>query len=99
MDYAENYVHINRFMSTPTFTDLFHMLNLYLLFFLRLMSQMKYFLKHSTVLLIIIAHYWDFRLGKKQTCVHFFITDDLKKRHPQLSMFISFSTSWHTFGI
>ena len=43
------------------------------------MSQMRWFKKLSTVILIILAHYYDFALGGCACCTHFCFTDDLEK--------------------
>ena len=91
MDYAENYVHISRLV-----------LPMYLHFHLKLMwlqsCPINFFLQtdkpneilsqaqHSTVMFIIIAHYWNFALNKKEAVAYFFITDDVKKRHEQVQM-------------
>ena len=49
------------------------------------MSQMKWFKKLSTVILIILAHYFDFALGRRACCTHFCITDDLEKSNEMIT--------------
>ena len=78
-DFPENYTHINQ--------ALYQFMHAFIVPFLRflvcstqLMSQMKWFKKLSTVILIILAHYYDFILGHRAFCTHFIITDDLKKQ-------------------
>ena len=52
------------------------------------MSQLQCFKKLSTVLLIIIAHYWDYGLNCGCCKAHFFITDDINKSNEQLTFCI-----------
>ena len=59
-----------------------------LLSFQKLMSQLQWFKKLSTVLLIIIAHYWDYGLNRRCCRAHFFITDDINKSNEQLTFCI-----------
>ena len=49
------------------------------------MSQMRWFKKLSTVILIILAHYYDFVLGRRACCTHFCITDDLEKSNEMIT--------------
>ena len=49
------------------------------------MSQMKWFKKLSTVILIILAHYYDYLLGRRACCAHFCITDDLEKSNEMIT--------------
>ena len=49
------------------------------------MSQMKWFKKLSTVILIILAHYYDYVLGRRACCAHFCITDDLEKSNEMIT--------------
>ena len=49
------------------------------------MSQMRWFKKLSTVILIILAHYYDFALGRRACCTHFCITDDLEKSNEMIT--------------
>jgi len=49
------------------------------------MSQMDWFKKLSTVILIILAHYFDFALGRRACCTHFCITDDLEKSNEMIT--------------
>jgi hypothetical protein len=49
------------------------------------MSQMDWFHKLSTVILIILAHYYDFVLGRRACCAHFCITDDLEKSNEMIT--------------
>ena len=51
----------------------------------QLMSQMRWFKKLSTVILIILAHYYDFALGRRACCTHFCITDDLEKSNEMIT--------------
>ena len=46
---------------------------------------MKWFKKLSTVILIILAHYFDFALGRRACCTHFCITDDLEKSNEMIT--------------
>ena len=54
------------------------------------MSQMKWFKKLSTVILIILANYFDFVLGRRACCAHFCITDDLEKSNEMITFCIDF---------
>ena len=54
------------------------------------MSQMKWFKKLSTVILIILAHYFDHVLGRRACCTHFCITDDLEKTNEMITHCIDF---------
>ena len=49
---------------------------------------MKWFKKLSTVILIILAHYYDYVLGHRACCTHFCITDDLEKYHEMITFCI-----------
>jgi len=49
------------------------------------MSQLRWFKKLNTVLLIIIANYFDFVLNRRACCAHFYISDDLDKSNEQLT--------------
>ena len=49
------------------------------------MSQMKWFKKLSTIILIILAHYYDYVLGRRACCAHFCITDDLEKSNEMIT--------------
>ena len=49
------------------------------------MSQMRWFKKLSTVILIILANYYDFVLGRRACCTHFCITDDLEKSNEMIT--------------
>ena len=49
------------------------------------MSQMRWFKKLSTVILIILAHYYNFALGRCVCCTHFCITDDLEKSNEMIT--------------
>ena len=42
----------------------------------------------STILLIIIAHYWDYGLARHCCRTHFFITDDINKSNERLTFCI-----------
>ena len=46
---------------------------------------MDWFHKLSTVILIILAHYYDFVLGRRACCAHFCITDDLEKSNEMIT--------------
>ena len=46
---------------------------------------MCWFKKLSTVILIILAHYFDFALGRRACCTHFCITDDLEKSNEMIT--------------
>ena len=46
---------------------------------------MRWFKKLSTVILIILAHYYDFALGRRACCTHFCITDDLEKSNEMIT--------------
>ena len=54
-------------------------------FDLQLMSQMRWFHKLSSVILIILAHYWDFELNCQVCCAHHCISDDLNKSNEQMT--------------
>ena len=49
---------------------------------------MKWFKKLSTVILIILAHYYDYVLGRRACCTHFCITDDLEKSNEMITFCI-----------
>jgi len=51
---------------------------------------MKWFKKLSTVILIILANYFDFVLGRRACCAHFCITDDLEKSNEIITFCIDF---------
>ena len=57
----------------------------FLSFIFQLMSQLRWFKKLNTVLLIIIANYFDFVLNRRACCAHFYISDDLDKSNEQLT--------------
>ena len=46
---------------------------------------MRWFKKLSTVILIILAHYYNFALGRGACCTHFCITDDLEKSNEMIT--------------
>ena len=46
---------------------------------------MRWFKKLSTVILIILAHYYDFALGRQACCTHFCITDDLEQSNEMIT--------------
>ena len=54
-------------------------------FDLQLMSQMRWFHKLSSVILIILAHYWDYELNRRVCCAHHCISDDLNKSNEQMT--------------
>ena len=54
------------------------------------MNQMKWFKKLATFILIILAHYYDFVLGRRACCAHFCITDDLEKTNEMITFCIDF---------
>ena len=91
-DFPENYTHINQVFNTHLQFHVFYYssksTNSHLHFFLctiQLMSQMRWFKKLSTVILIILAHYYDFALGRRACCTHFCITDDLEKSNEMIT--------------
>jgi len=49
------------------------------------MSQMDWFKKLSTCILIILANYYDYVLGRRACCTHFCITDDLEKSNEMIT--------------
>ena len=51
---------------------------------------MKWFKKLSTVILIILANYFDFVLGRRACCAHFCITDNLEKSNEMITFCIDF---------
>ena len=69
-DFPENYTHINQvlFASHSSVDYLRHTLTVPFVCFivgtLQLMSQMKWFKKLYTVILIFLAHYYDYVLGR-----------------------------------
>ena len=54
----------------------------------QIMSQQKWFKRLGTVLLVVIAHSWDFDLRKRVSIAHFMITDDLSKGNIQVTYFL-----------
>ena len=89
-DFPENYTHINqvfsthlRFMFTTSVARELSFISS--LCTHQLMSQMRWFKKLSTVILIILAHYYDFVLGRRACCAHFCITDDLEKSNEMIT--------------
>ena len=89
-DFPENYTHINqvfnthlRFMFCTTLAS--ELSFIFSLCTIQLMSQMRWFKKLSTVILIILAHYYDFVLGRRACCAHFCITDDLEKSNEMIT--------------
>ena len=54
----------------------------------QIMSQQKWFKRLGTVLLVVIAHSWDFDLRKRVSIAHFMITDDLSKGIIQVTYFL-----------
>ena len=58
---------------------------LQLCFFTLLMSQMRWFHKLSSVILIILVHYWDYQVNHRCCCAHHCITDDLNKSNEQMT--------------
>ena len=96
MDYAENYSHIQQIMSQQKW---FKRLGLYSLPspitspFIRTsycissnILRLHFF--PGTVLLLVIAHSWDFDLRKHVSIAHFMITDDLNKGNIQVPYFL-----------
>ena len=49
------------------------------------MSQMRWFHKLSSIILIILAHYWDFELKRRVCVAHHCISDDLNKSNEQMT--------------
>ena len=49
------------------------------------MSRMRWFKKLSAVILIILANYYVFVLGRHACCTHFCITDDLEKSNEMIT--------------
>ena len=88
-DFPENYTHLNQVLLTVLWSFHYTSLKSYSTtsFFcdVQLMSQMRWFKKLSTVILIILAHYFDFALGRRACCTHFCITDDLEKSNEMIT--------------
>ena len=51
---------------------------------------MRWFKKLSTVILIILASYFDYVLGRRACCTHFCITDDLEKSNEMITFCIDY---------
>ena len=84
-DYAENYTHL---AQVPYLWNFFHFPlphDKSAVFDLQLMSQMRWFHKLSSVILIILAHYWDYELNRRLCCAHHCISDDLNKSNEQMT--------------
>ena len=54
------------------------------------MSPLCWFKKLSTVILIILASYVDYILGRCACCTHFCITDDLEKSNEMITFCIDY---------
>ena len=78
-DYAENYTWL-----LPQKDTSMHF------FFFQLMSQMRWFHKLSSVILIIVAHYWNIELNCWVCCAHHCISDDLNKSNEQMTHCLDF---------
>ena len=59
------------------------------------MSQMCWFKKLSTVILIILANYYDFVLGRHACCTHFCITDDLEKLNAMITYWVYYVCEYY----
>ena len=84
-DYVENYTHP---AQVPYWWNFFHFPVSHdksVVFDLQLMSQMRWFHKLSSVILIILAHYWDYELNRRVCCAHHCISDDLNKSNEQMT--------------
>ena len=90
-DFLENYTHLNQVFIIELFAlhPLLHnntILKVQFLFCLpQLMGQMRWFKQLSTVILIFLAHYYNFVVGLRACCMHFCITNDLEKSNEMIT--------------